>query len=129
MGQHGVIEGFHCRDNEQTAVLRQFREQTGMDHQVFHLGGEIEGQVREPAVQLATHPQGMGGSIEEVRVSEGDMAGAGGHHGGDILQNRGQRHCHEVATIDGGQRTVAADMKAATAGLHRRRRRPARSLA
>ncbi len=62
--------------------------------------------------------QGVPGPVEEIRVAEGDVPGAGGHLLRHVRQHDLHRDHEEAPRIGRRQRTVQAVMLAAPRGLH-----------
>src|SRR5215207_4732225 len=59
----------------------------------------------------------MGGTIEEIGVTEGEVLCSGRDLTRDVLQHDVRLHDEEPATVDRDDRTVTAEMLAAAAGL------------
>src|SRR5215207_2865443 len=59
----------------------------------------------------------MGGTIEEIGVTEGDVLCSGRDLTRDVLQHDVRLHDEEPAAVDRHDRAVAAEMLAAAAGL------------
>jgi hypothetical protein len=68
-------------------------------------------------VQLLDDAHGVGGTIEEIGVAEGNVLCPGRHLTRDVLQYDVWLHDEEPATVDRDNRAVAAEMLAAAAGL------------
>ena len=68
-------------------------------------------------MQLLDDAHGVGGTIEEIGVAEGDVLCAGRHLTRDVLQHDVWLHDEEPAAVDRDDRAVAAEMLAAAAGF------------
>ena len=128
--EYGVGERLHGRRREDPAERRELGHQRRVADQVLHLGGEVEGEVRQAGVERPRHPQGVAGAVQEVGVAEGDVGRAGPGLPNHVLDHHLDRHGEEAAAVEGGDGAVAAAVQAAARGLgvagQRARRRPCR---
>ena len=85
---------------------------------VLDLGRAVEGERREALVERAHDRERMAPAVEEVRVTERDMARAHAHQTLDVAQNGVRLHDPDAPVVDGGDRAVPAAVHAAMAGLH-----------
>jgi hypothetical protein len=116
-GQGGVVDRFQRRGHEQAPEGGQLRPEGVVAQHVLHLDGQIEGQVGEGVVEGPHDPAGVLGPVEEVGVTEGDVAGARRHQ----LVHVGQDHLlvdrPGPALVDDRHRAVPAPVRAAVGGL------------
>ena len=80
----------------------------------------IESDVGPPGVHLSRDAQCVRGSIEEVRVPEGDVARTRRELLLDVAQHRFARNRDEPPTVDRNDGAVAAQMLASARGFDRR---------
>ena len=85
--------------------------------EVLDLGGEVEREGGKFRVQRPCHRERMTGAVEEVGITERDVGGAGGHLLADVGQDDVARDDEEASAVHGRDRTVAAAVLAAAAGL------------
>ena len=115
--QDTVVDRFDRAGDEETAGVAQRRQVPGVLEQVLDLDDHVVGELREPPVQLLDDAHGVGGTIEEIRIAEGDVLCAGRHLTRDVLQHDVRLHDEEPAAVDRNDRAMAAEMLAAAAGL------------
>ena len=89
----------------------------GVFQKMFDLDGGVVGDVRISTVQLFDNFYAMPGSVKKIRIAKSDMLSAGVDLIGDIFQHHVFLYNAELAIIDGGHGTMAADMFAAATGL------------
>ena len=85
---------------------------------VLDLGGHVEGQVGEGAVDGVDHARRVVGTVQEVGVAEGDVAGPHAHELGDVGHDGVLADQAGAAVVDDGDRTVTAAVRAPVARLH-----------
>ncbi len=88
-----------------------------MAQDVLHLGRAVEGQVWMTLVHGSHDPTSVERGVEEVRVGEGHMAGAGLHQLVDIGHDRSHVHRAHAAVVHDRNRTVPAPVRATSTGL------------
>src|SRR5579884_195238 len=116
-GQNGVIERFHRRGDKQAARIAEHRQQGGVLEQMFDLRCDVIGQRREFSMQALHQFQRMPGSVEKIRVTEGDVLGTGGYLAANIFYNNIVGHHAEAPVVDRHNGTMAATMLAAPTGF------------
>ena len=88
-----------------------------MIDQVLNLDGRVVGESRELSVELFDDSQAVGGSVEEVRVSEGDVLGACPDLSTYVLQNRLTWHGGESTAVHRDDRAVPTGVFAPAGGF------------
>jgi hypothetical protein len=115
--EHRIVYRLHRAGDEQAASLAEARQQLAMLQQMLDLDGRVVGQVRELLVQRVHDAHGVRGTVEEVRIAEGDVLGAGA----DLLANVRERDLRldhpKTSLIYRHHRAMAAQMLAAPAGF------------
>jgi hypothetical protein len=84
---------------------------------VLDLDGTIKGQSRKLGVHGASHTQRMGWSIQEVRITKGNVLRPRLHEPPDIFQNNFLGNSEKPPTVDRWNGTMQAEMLTATAGF------------
>ena len=116
--QYGVVDRLHRAGDQQAAGIAQTREMLLIFEQMFDLDGHIIGHFREFPVQGVYDRQHMPGTVEEIRIAEGDMLCAHLHLLADICQHHFFLHHPEAAVIDRHNRAMAAGMLTAAGSFH-----------
>jgi hypothetical protein len=75
-GQRPVVDGLESRHHEQHPARHQTGQEIGVIEEVLHFDGRIERQVGVPGVGGLQHPKRVGGPVEEVGITKGDVTGA-----------------------------------------------------
>jgi hypothetical protein len=88
---------------------------------VLDLHRRVECEGRKGAVNRAGDVEGVSRPIEEVGIGEADMACAGRHDLGDIVEHGVDIDSPRPAAVDGGDRAVPASVVTAATGFHARR--------
>src|ERR1700675_2607547 len=83
-----------------------------MGEDVLDLRREVAGHCRKLRVQRPDQFQRMPGTIQEIRVAEGDVAGARRYHPPNVFEHHVPRHGEKPSTIDGWDGTVQAVVEA-----------------
>src|SRR5215213_8995434 len=89
----------------------------GVLEQMLDLDDRVIGEPREPPVQLFDDAHGVGGTVEEIGVTEGDVLRSGLDLARDVLQHDVRLHDEEPAAVDRDDWAMATEMLAAPAGL------------
>src|SRR5690349_9099518 len=85
--------------------------------QMLDLDGGIVGQFREITVKRLDDANRMCGAVEEIRIAERDVLGAGRHLPPYVLEYDLRLHDPKMAVVHGNHRAVPAQMFAAAAGF------------
>ena len=88
-----------------------------MLQEVLNLGGEVERERRELGARRPQDREGVARAVQEVRIAEGQMRGAGGDLVADVGQHDLARHDEEAAAVHRRDRTMPAEVQAAAARL------------
>ena len=88
-----------------------------MIDEVLDLDGRVERDVGKCFVQGAREPQAMGGTVEEVRVAEGDMGRPFSHLLPDVFHHHVHRDDAELSLVHRDHGAVPAQVLAAPAAL------------
>ena len=115
--QDAIVDRLDRAGHEETAGVAQDRKMGLMLEQVLDLDGHVVGDMREPPVQLLDDAHGMGGAVEEIGITKGDVLRPGRHLLGDVRQDHLRLHHEESPAVDRHDRAVAAKILAAAAGL------------
>ena len=115
--QHGVVERLHRARDQDAARGAQFRKQARVGEEVLDLDRDVEGQVRELARNPSRDVERVARAVEKVRIAEGDVSGASLDLRADVGQDDVGGNDAKAAVVDGHNRTVAAEVLAAPAGL------------
>ena len=115
--QRAIVHRLDGAGHEETAGLAQPAEQIPVLQQVLDLDGDVVRDGRMRLVQGLDHAHGVGGTVEEVRITKGDVPRAGGDLRGDIREHHLRLHHAKLPLVDRDDRTVAAEMPAAAAGF------------
>ena len=115
--QDVVVDRFCRGGDEQAPAAPQLGQQFGVIDEVLDLDGGIEGDVGECFVQRARQPEGMGGTIEEVRVAEGNMGCPFSDLLPDVCHHHVYRDDTELSLVHRDHRAVPAQVLAAPAAL------------
>src|SRR5215211_7065197 len=89
----------------------------GVPEQMLDLDDHVIGEPREAPVQLCDDAHGVGGTVEEIGIAEGDVLCSGLDLTRNVLQHDIRLHDEEPAAVDGNNGAMAAEMFAAPAGL------------
>jgi hypothetical protein len=84
---------------------------------VLDLDGGVEGEIRPLGMEGGGDAQGMGGAVEEVRIAEADVAGAGRNLAADVGEDDMERDHAKGALVEGDDGAMAAEVLAAATGL------------
>ena len=71
--QNVVVHSLHGGGDEQAPAAPQLGQQFGVIDEVLDLDGGIERDFGKRVVQRPRQPQAVGGTVEEVRVAEGNV--------------------------------------------------------
>src|SRR5687768_15681311 len=112
-----VVDGFDRAGDEETARVPQRWEMPAVLEQMLDLDDHVVGEIREPPVQLLDDAHGVGGTVEEIGIAEGDVLRSGRHLTRDVLQYDVRLHDEEPAAVDRDDRAVSAKMLATAARL------------
>ena len=115
--EDGVIHRFDGRRDEQAAGIAQLIEMLGVAQQVLNFDGDVVTEPREFAVERLDDGHGVGGAVEEVGITEGDVLGPRFDLTANVFEHHVALHDTEKATINRHNRTMAAEMLAAAARL------------
>src|SRR5437588_9891820 len=85
--------------------------------QMLNLDGRVVGESREFPMHRLYDSHGVGGPVEEIRISKRDVPGSRLHLLSNILEHDFWLHDSERALIDRHHRTMAAQMLASAARL------------
>ena len=116
-GEHVVVNRLDRAGDERAARGLELRQCRGVIDQVLDLDRHVVGQPRMLARQRANDAQRMRDAVEEIRVSERDVPGAGADLRPDVGQDDIRGHRAEAPVVHGHDRTMAAQMLAAAARL------------
>src|SRR5437870_472961 len=93
--------------------------QIAMMQQVLHLDRDVVGDLRVRSVQCLDYAQGVGRTVEEIRIAERDVLSAGADLRIDISEHDLRSHDSKLPAIDGDHRTVATYVLAPAARFGR----------
>ena len=113
--QHAVVDRLRGARDEQAPGVAQPRQQIAMTQQVFDLDGHVVGHVGMRGVESVDHAGRVRRTVEEIRIAEGDVAGAGGHLARNVGQHDVGLHDAELPCVHRHDGTVPAQMPAASA--------------
>ena len=88
-----------------------------MLEQVFHFCREIEADMGEGGIEGSGYFAGVAGTIEKIRVTESYMLGAVFDLLGDVGDDGFDGYDEKAAIVNWHDRTVAAGVQTAAAGL------------
>ncbi len=112
-----VVDPLEGRDDEQAARAGQLLPDALVLQDVLHLGGAVEGEIREALVHGPDDAERVAHPVEEVGVAEGDVPGADGDEAGDVGEHDVLPDDADPAVVDGRHGAVAAAVDAAVARL------------
>ncbi len=106
------------RHREEAPGRPQARPQLDVAQDVLDLDGDVEGQLGKRTVDGVDRPHRMVGPVEEVGVTEGDVAGPQRHELRHVGHDDVLAHEAGASVVDHGHRTVPAPVGAPVARLH-----------
>ena len=112
-----VVDRLHRRGNEEAPRVAERREIRPPAEQVLDLDGGVEGEEGMLRVHRLHDPQGMGRTVEEVRITERDVLRAGRDLLPDVGEDHLARHHPEAPVVHRDDGAVAAEVLAAPARL------------
>ena len=117
-GEDGVGQRFDRRDDEGATRRAEFGDESPLLEHVLDLRREVVAHVREFVMQRAHELHGVAGTVQEVRVAERDVPGAGRDQPADVRQHDVPRHREEPSTVHGRDGTMQAGVEATATRLH-----------
>jgi hypothetical protein len=115
--QHPVVDCFNRAGDKRTAGSVQQRQRVGVLQQVLDLDGHVVGDAGALASEALDDRLCVTDAVEEVRIAESDVAGAGGDLCACVGENDLRRDDPEAAVIDRHDRAMPAAVFAAAARL------------
>jgi hypothetical protein len=117
VAEHDVAQRLHRRHDERAPRRGEPRQQRLLSQQVLDLGRHVERHRRELLVERAGHVHGVPRPVQEIRVAERHVRGAGLDLLADVRQHDVLRDDEEPAAVDRRDGAVAAKVLAAPARL------------
>src|SRR5260370_27151256 len=99
--EQAIVYRFDRRGDEQASSVFQARQQAAMFQQVLDLDGHVVSQCGKLRMHGAQDGHGVGWTVEEIRVAEGDVLGSHRHLLADVGQHYIPLHDAERAVIHG----------------------------
>ena len=106
--EHRRAERLDGGDREQAAGSAQLRKQRPAFEDVFHLGRDVEGELRELRVQGPHNFEGVTRSVQEIGVAEGDVRGSRLYLPANIFEDNLGRDDKEAPAVYRWDRTMRA---------------------
>src|SRR5574341_172250 len=113
--QNAVVDRFNCAGDKQAARVAEDWQILRGVQEMLNLDRDVVGYVWKFSVHGLDDWDHMTGSIEKIRVTEGDVARARFDLIANICQHHVALHDAELSTVHRDNRTMAAQMLAAAA--------------
>ena len=117
MPEDSIVHRFDGGGDEETSGVAQRGKMFDEIQKMLDFDGDIVAETGKLAMQLADDGQSVRGTVEKIGIAKGDVFGAGTDLPADIFEHHFARNDAENPIVDGNNRTVAAEMLAAAAGL------------
>ena len=115
--QNVIVDGFDGGRDKRTARIAQLRQTVRVLEQMLDLDRHVVRDARELLRKPRDDCRRVSDAVEEVRIAERDVPGAGSDLAADVSHDDIDGDDAEPAIVDGHDRTVAAPVFAAPAGL------------
>jgi hypothetical protein len=112
--QDVVIEGLNRGSDKDAAGALKGWKQVGVPAQVLDFDRDVVAQLRKFCVEPGDDSQRMSWRVEEIRISEGDVLGAGSYLLTDVIEHRIGLDDPEPAAVDGYDRAMSAQVLASS---------------